>query len=128
MTSSVLLAVAFGGALGAILRAELLRLWQGAFLEGRDRAHAFAPALATLTANTMGCLALGDWAGQPALDAGVWDDFYVAGLCGGLTTFSTLCADVFRLARGVSPGLAAAYLALTVGLGASGFWLAASAA
>lgn len=40
-----------------------------------------------------------------------------AGLCGGLTTFSTLQVEAIELARDGHPGLAAAYLAASVGGG-----------
>lgn len=119
------LAVALGGALGAVLRGYLLSLWQEAFVVGRDRAHVYAPALATLCANTMGCLALGDWVGRDALELGVFGDFYAVGLCGGLTTFSTLCAEIVRSGRQAGPGPALAYALITIFLGGGAFSLGA---
>ena len=126
METTSLLAVALGGALGALLRAQLLRL--GSFhLHSPDRASArLYPALSTLMANTIGCLVLGDWLAGAPLEQGTtsWlGDFVAVGLCGGLTTFSTLCGDTIRLARVEGPAVAAAYVGATFVLGTGGLWM-----
>lgn len=89
------MAIAAGGALGALLRWSLLGL-----------ARRFDPALATLAANLAACGLLGVVTSgatvreadlgtlQPALSA-----FLTIGLCSSLSTFSTLCADTVRLLR-----------------------------
>jgi CrcB protein len=97
-----LLAVATGGALGAVIRASLIRWVAAHDSEAGSLRHRFGPALATLLANVLGCLILGAWlqnSMQPAFSMPpVWAQLLVAtGLCGGLTTFSTLCADTVRL-------------------------------
>ncbi len=92
------LAIAAGGAVGALLRGSLLRL-----------ADRFDPALATIAANLIACGLLGivtsnggggesDAAGiPPALET-----FLTIGLCGSLSTFSTLCGDLARQLRSSS--------------------------
>ena len=47
------------------------------------------------------------------------------GFCGGLTTFSTLCSDAIRLANQLGSRAAGLYLAETIFLGLSAFWLGA---
>jgi fluoride ion exporter CrcB/FEX len=48
------------------------------------------------------------------------------GLCGGLTTLSSLCADAFRLARGFAPVASILYVALTIILGLAAFFAGSS--
>jgi CrcB protein len=126
-----LLAVAAGGALGAVLRAGLILAvaaraarWTGVASPG----HGFAPALATLLANTLGCLLLGAWlfASFPTAEdlPPVWVQLLVTtGLCGGLTTFSTVCADTVRLREGASGRMAVLYLLTTLAAGFVAFHL-----
>lgn len=123
LDQTALLGVICGGALGAVARFSLQRLWVSQFVEGRDRFHGWAPVAATLTANSIGCLALGDWLGRDALELGAFDDFYVAGLCGGLTTFSTLCGEILRITRSAGPGFGAAYVLATIATGFGAFWM-----
>jgi CrcB protein len=85
-------AVALGGMLGSLARFALM----GAFsLLGA----AWLP-IATLAANTAGCLAIG-WLGQWAFQQGQTDHWLVVGvrvgLLGGLTTFSSFALDIFRI-------------------------------
>ena len=133
---------AAGGALGAILRCLLTRL--AAEPPSRSLPHV-DPALATLAANLIACTLLGGWgelSRSLARGSGVADGFsealaafLVIGLCGSLSTFSSLCADAVRLARpgsdsgpgSRSPARALGYLVahfaggpLALGLGA---WL-----
>lgn len=92
-------AIAAGGAVGALLRWSLLRL-----------ASRFEPAVATLTANLIACGVLGAATAQAstASDAGAIGTalaaFLTIGLCGSLSTFSTLCGDLIRQLRSGSPG------------------------
>lgn len=112
-------AIALGGASGALLRSALLRLrTRAAAPTGGDRA-----AQATLTANLLGCGTLGLWI---AMGSGLplWlSAFIVTGFCGGLTTFSTLIADLTRLSEQHHRGAALGYLALTFGGGLVVLWL-----
>lgn len=96
---SVLL-VAAGGALGSVLR------WQLARFNGRW-------PIGTLAANGLGTLVAG-------VVLAVTDDvtatvLLVAGVAGGLTTFSTLAVEIVRR----PPRLAAAYLVGTVVVGSA---------
>jgi CrcB protein len=90
-------AVAAGGIVGALLRWALLRA-----------ATRIDPSWATLAANLLACALLGA-AGSMSASTGpnagrlaeAMAAFWTAGLCGSLSTFSTLCADAFRQARSV---------------------------
>ncbi len=114
-----LLAVAFGGAIGATARYGVHLFWT-------TRA---AFPLGTLTANVIGCLLIGvlmaaamrrDWLDESARL------FLITGLLGSLTTFSTFGYESFELAEQGRWGWAAAnvVLNLVVGLGAVGLgWM-----
>lgn len=95
------LAVAVGGAAGAVVRQLLSTAPWG-------------PLRGVLVANTTGAALLG------ALVALVEDPALLlllgTGLCGALTTWSTLALQTAELARR-SPGRAAAYLGVTLVLG-----------
>ncbi len=116
-------AIALGGALGALIRGALIR----AQLTSGDLSRA------TLCANAAGCFLIGFWmaaisdsdlAGRSRALAPWVDFFVIVGLCGGLTTFSTLCADATRLLREErSSGIR--YLAITSALGVALFDLGA---
>ena len=126
-TGSELLAIAAGGALGAVLRAALHR---GSARIGRGHRLPIGPALATLVANGLGCLALSAWLHAtpvtPAEAAFAWADPLVTiGLCGGLTTFSTLCGDTVRLDR-ADRRAAILYLLATLVVGMCGWSLGAA--
>lgn len=98
-------AVFAGGSLGALARAGLLEL---------APVHAGSWPWATFAANLVGSLLLGAFAvapGRPALRA-----FREAGICGALTTFSTLQLEVLELGESDLP-LAVAYLAASIALG-----------
>ena len=114
-----LLAVAAGGALGAVIRASLIRWVAAHDTEAGSLRHRLGPALATLLANLLGCLILGAWLQNPIQPAfpipPAWAQLLVAtGLCGGLTTFSTLCADTVRLHEETGRRTAILYLLLTL--------------
>jgi CrcB protein len=121
-------ALALGGALGTMVRGRLLRM---AGPTDRLSWPPGGPAWATLIANTAGCLIFGAWVARVA----PWLADHplaitarmaiTAGFCGGLTTFSSLCADAVRLTRHFGLLYSGLYLALTILLGLGGFWLTA---
>lgn len=126
--STDLFALTMGGALGALCR--------GVILGWRSRAMSSVaasplpwdgPAQATALSNSLGCLLLGLWLGSSAgLEADIplaLDVFAIAGFCGGLSTFSSLCADWSRLMHTGRPAGAAGYLAATLVLGGAGLIL-----
>ena len=121
-------AVAIGGAFGALLRGAFVRI---AGPEDRLGWPPGGPALATLLANTLGCLLFGAWlihGGRALAGVGLEPTVLLevavtAGFCGGLSTFSSLCADTLRLARSHGPAAPALYLATTILFGLSGFAL-----
>lgn len=96
-----LVAVALGGAAGAVVRHALA-------------VAPWGPSAGVLAANVLGSAALG------AVLALVGDPLLLlllgTGLCGALTTWSTLAVQTAELGRR-APGRAAAYLVLTLGLG-----------
>ncbi len=106
-----LVAVAAGGAVGAWARlgiAELMPAEPGRWPWG------------TFVANVVGCALLG-YAGTRLLErlppSTYRRPLIGTGVCGGLTTFSTLQLEVAQLARDDHAALAAAYLAVSVALG-----------
>ena len=92
------LAVALGGAVGAVLR----------FLVDRGITARWAPTFpaATLLINVTGSFVLGVVTGLSAVLGPVWTLALGTGLCGGYTTFSTAMVDAVRLAREQSAGAA----------------------
>lgn len=114
----LLLAIAAGGTVGTLARALA------------EEATAADPALAghwpwaTFAVNLVGAALLGvvaarlrpGAAGVPAAERRL-RGLLGTGLCGGLTTFSTLQLEVVDLVRADAAGLAAAYLVLSVALG-----------
>ena len=127
------LAVAAGGAVGALLRFGLIL---GVAARAQGTAGPWDPgARATFLANIGGCALFGLWIAAAAagrvganLAPGIGDAvdlFVLTGVCGGWTTFSTVVADDARLriARGrrsaftyAAASLLAGTLALWVGL------------
>jgi CrcB protein len=101
---SIWLAVGTGGAAGAILRGLIFRtveLWGER--ESGGRWSDFGAARSTLIVNVVGSFVLGCVvAGLEVPDGQASDPllaFWVTGVCGAITTFSTLCADAMSLAR-----------------------------
>lgn len=121
MSPGLIVAIALGGAVGAVLRYSVvqttLRLWGTGFPVG------------TLVVNVAGSLAMGlavEWLTARGM-SDAWRGFLTVGLLGALTTFSTFSLDVALLhARGEMP-LAALYVMLSVCLSVGalflGLWL-----
>jgi fluoride exporter len=112
-------AIFFGAGLGALARWQL-SLWLNA--------KSVVP-LGTLSANWVGGLLIGIIAGyltaRPDISP-VWRLFWVTGLLGGLTTFSTFSAESVGFLERGQWGLLLAHSALhlfgSVALAAVGFW------
>jgi CrcB protein len=101
---SIWLAVGTGGAAGAVLRGLIFRSverWSPEATGGR--LSEFGTARSTLIVNVVGSFLLGLLVGHlpnPTAEAsGPELAFWVTGLCGSVTTFSTLCADAIGHAR-----------------------------
>ncbi|MER7944403.1 CrcB family protein [Streptomyces sp. NBC_01693] len=116
---SVLLAVALGGAIGALARFGVSLMWPNgsdAYLIWRTGEAAFP--WTTMLINAVGCLLMGvlvvtlkeRFLAAPSL----LNPFLGTGVLGGFTTFSSYTDDTRRLFESDQPGLALAYLALTV--------------
>lgn len=104
----VLLAVGVGGGLGTIARAALAE----SVVHGAD-----AWPWATFAVNLVGALLLGWWATWPppaARARPTLAPLLTTGLCGGLTTFSTLQLELVLLLRDGAVGLALGYVAATL--------------
>lgn len=94
---TILLGVAGGGAVGAVLRYALSGWILRKFPMG------------TLAANVAGCLLIGVILGsvqEREWLSPLWRHFLVAGLCGSLTTFSTFGYQSIELVSGGDLGLA----------------------
>jgi CrcB protein len=112
----ILLAIAVGGGMGALLRHFANHVVQARF--------GAAFPLGIFLVNVVGCLAIGIVAGLIAAgrlhvgEAG--RAFIVVGVLGGFTTFSSFGLDTFTLARGGQLGAAAfnAFGQLFIGLAA----------
>ena len=92
------IAVALGGAVGAVLR----------FFVDRAVTARWAPAfpVATLLINVTGSFVLGVVTGMGTVLGPTWTLALGTGLCGGYTTFSTAMVDAVRLARTQRAGAA----------------------
>jgi len=101
---SIWIAVGTGGAAGAILRGLIFRaIEQWSPMQTDGRLAGFGSARATLIVNVIGSFVLGAIVGRlPNPTVSASDPalaFWVTGLCGAVTTFSTLCADAIGHAR-----------------------------
>ena len=95
--------VAFGGALGAVLR----------YLVG----SVLAFPMGTLAVNVAGSFAIGlVWVLLAARGLQGWAPFVMTGVLGGFTTFSAFSLDALRLFERAQPGAAALYVLGSVGL------------
>ncbi len=100
-----------GGAAGALARTALADGWAPGTLPW-----------ATLVANVAGCLLLGAALVRTAPGTRA-RGLLAPGLCGGLTTFSTLQVELVELFRDGDTALALAYAALSLGLGVTAIGL-----
>ncbi len=115
-----LLAIALGGALGAVLRYAI-----GTALQARI--YTSLP-VGILTVNVAGCFAIGLLASLGTASILVREDvraFLIVGLLGAFTTFSTYGLDTVRLAQGGELRMAFLNIALSNALGLLGVWLGA---
>lgn len=111
MQLSILLAVALGGAVGALAR----------YLMVSGIGHVMGPGFpwGTLAVNVLGSVAMGAvievaalaWSPSPAMRA-----FLVVGTLGAFTTFSTFALDVVSVSGRGQDWAAIAYVAASVGL------------
>ncbi len=111
VSARVLLAVALGGALGALAR-------YGVALALPPRPDGGLP-WATLLVNVLGSLALGALAALAAagrLGHAPLQALLATGFCGAFTTFSTFSLETVLLARGGFVAPALTYVALNLGL------------
>lgn len=108
----VVAAVFVGGALGTLGRAGLAEAL------GRDDPTSWP--WATFVVNLLGAFLLGWWATRlprtPDVDPRL-RPLLTTGVCGGLTTFSTLQLELVELVRADAWATAAGYVALSVALG-----------
>ena len=120
---SMMLAVAAGGAIGAVAR-YMVSLVAGTGLFG------IAGPLATLSVNIAGSLMMGLFAGWVATAGPIselWRGFLAVGCLGALTTFSSFALDAGTLLQKQGLLAAGGYVLLSVGLSllafGAGFWL-----
>ena len=91
-----IIAIALGGAFGA-----MLRYWVGLLV---------VFPFGTLTVNVLGCFVMGLCFGYAGLRDNVWALFLMTGLLGGFTTFSAFSLDVIKLVEAGRLGLAGGYV------------------
>ena len=113
-----ILYIAFGGAIGSVLRfltsIFVAKFWQNHF------------PLATFLTNIVGCFLIGIFIGY--LDKNNLTDsnlkwFLITGFCGGFTTFSTFGLENFNLFQSNNSFLAFAYIASSIIAGLFAVWL-----
>jgi CrcB protein len=117
MNAPFLVAVAAGGAIGAVAR------W---LIERGTVALLDTEPVATLLVNVIGCLLMGILVARVLGGAVQWPlarPFLGTGVLGGFTTFSAYSADAVVLARDGSPVLAGAYLVGTLALCLLAVWV-----
>ncbi len=115
--TSIVIAVAAGGAIGAMARWLIERGTIGLF---------DAEPIATLLVNVIGCLLMGVLVARVLSGVVRWPlarPFLGAGVLGGFTTFSAYSADAVVLARDGSPIVAGAYLVGTLALCLAAVWV-----
>jgi CrcB protein len=111
LTPGTVVAVALGGALGAVARYEVARSWPVA-------AGTFP--WTTLGINLVGAFVLGvvlTVAAGGSTTAARVRAFAAIGFCGGFTTFSTWMVEVVLLGRDGDVALGAAYSSISIALG-----------
>ena len=121
----VWVAIGTGGAVGAAMRRILFGLVERFSPSDPSGTWTrFGPARATLIVNILGSLLLGWTVGEDAIGQGDSGEairaFWVVGVCGALTTFSTLCADAVghTRARGSKNGALVLTANLVLGIAA----------
>ena len=119
------LLVAIGGAFGSTLR-----YWLGGLI-----ANAVGQTFpwGTLVINVTGSLAIGLFGALTAPDGrvfvpGEWRQFFMVGICGGYTTFSSFSLQTLTLANDGEWGWAGLNIVLSVALCLFGVWLGHSGA
>ena len=115
--SRQLILIGIGGVIGASIRWGITSIPDQAVL-------AEAISIPTLVANVMGCMVLGLLVANPVPDRLQWP--MAVGVSGGLTTMSTLAVEIVD-GFGTNVLTTLAYIGLSVGLGALGFWLGSMA-
>jgi fluoride exporter len=110
---TMILSIAAGGALGAVLRyvfnAQIMAMWGGAFPMG------------ILVVNAVGCLAMGLAAGALShMGSTEFRAFLTTGVLGGFTTFSAFAYDAAYLTETGRPEMAALYVGASVALALAG--------
>lgn len=118
---TMILSIAAGGALGAVLRyllnAQIMAVWGNAFPWG------------ILVVNVVGCFAMGLAAGGLAAHASSeMRAFLTTGVLGGFTTFSAFAYDVNALVDANQGVTALVYIAATVALSLAGVFAGATLA
>lgn len=115
-----IISVALGGALGSVLR----------YLAGRCAAalHFTSFPAATLTVNLLGCLLIGIFYGIfEKSTSNTANAFFVIGLCGGFTTFSSFAGEILKMTDRSEWLASAIYLAASIFFGillvALGRWM-----
>ena len=111
-----LLMIGAGGALGAM----------GRYLTSVAVARVAGPGmpLGVMTANVLGCLAMGLFVGLAGRHGWTWlNPFVATGILGGYTTFSSFSLEAIRLAEDGQAGTAALYVGLSVGAGLGALFL-----
>jgi CrcB protein len=110
------IAVAVGGAIGAVARHAVNQMWP-----------AVRFPIGTVVVNLVGCFVVGVLAGLLASERITmrfqWREFVFVGVLGGFTTFSTFGLDTFVLARGNAPGQAAVNVLVQVIGGLFAVWV-----
>ena len=127
LTPSLAIAVAVGGALGALLRYGAQLLWPA-----RGSRIPRAVLLVNVVGSAIGGVFLalstaGSTAGSTPLVSSAVAIVVTTGFCGGLTTFSTFSVETVELATSGAWRAAVANVALTVALGIGGAALAYAA-
>jgi fluoride exporter len=117
--------IALGGAIGSVLR-----YWLSTILDTRLNA---AFPWGTLCVNVTGCIAIGLFANLTGTDGrhvGSLESrfFFMTGVCGGYTTFSSFSLQTLSLVREGDSLRAAAYVLSSVLLCLLGVWLGHQAA
>ena len=117
-----LLLVGTGGSLGAMLRfgiSTMMKTWLPGYI-----------GAGTLIVNVIGSLAIGYVLGAPHDSKSVTDStrlFFVVGVLGGLTTFSSLAYETFFLANNPGGGMMVSLWHMTANVlfGLAAVWLGA---